>query len=557
MEANLALYRKWRPLTFDDVCGQDPVTTALRTQVQTGRLSHAYLFTGTRGTGKTTCAKILARAACCEHPVEGNPCNQCPSCRAALEGSALDITEIDAASNNGVDNIRSIREEAAFAPTQLSKRVYIIDEVHMLSTGAFNALLKTLEEPPSHVLFILATTELQKMPATILSRCQRYDFRRIGPEVIADRLGRIAAAEGIRLEPAAAQLLARLGDGSMRDAISLLDRTLSGGKSVTSQTVTDALGLCPADRVLALYEKILRSDAAGALGDFGESYAQGQDMVSLFDQLLTLIRDLYILKTTGRWDLLGTAGVDKNAMKQLAEQSGFPELEFFLRSVNDLLGRLNRTAIKRVDSELCLLRLCLRHGGMEAAPAPMAPVQPVIIQAPAPQPQPVPAPVPAEEDGPPPFTDDDLPPWDMEPGTPPAPAPQPAPQPAPVSRPAPAPAPAAPRRTQVEAPKAAPSALKAPFVQAVSPKVNTAVRTYLSYAEVTENNSILEVAVREESLVFIDKPAVREVFDNQARAMGFAGARIVKLGDKKPQEATKKLDALIDRAHKLGVDVEY
>jgi len=553
MEANLALYRKWRPLTFDDVYGQDPVTRALRTQVQGGRLSHAYLFTGTRGTGKTTCAKILARAACCEHPVDGNPCNRCPSCLASLEGSALDITEIDAASNNGVDNIRSIREEAAFAPTQLSKRVYIIDEVHMLSPGAFNALLKTLEEPPAHVLFILATTELQKMPATILSRCQRYDFRRIGPETIAARLNQIAAAEGISLEPAAADLLARLGDGSMRDAISLLDRTLSGSKTVTQLSVTEALGLCPADRVLDLYEKILRSDAAGALAAFADSYAQGQDMVSLFDQLLTLIRDLYILKTTGRWELLGTAGFDRDAMKTLAEQSGFPELEFFLQTVNDLLGRLTRTAIKRVDSELCLLRLCMRHGAAAPAPVPvsMAPQQPVIIQTPPPA---APAPAPVQEDGPPPFTDDDLPPWDLEPGTPPAPAPQPVqPAPAPASRPAPA----APKRTQVEASSAAPSALKAPFVQGVSPKVNTAVRTYLGYAEVYEKNGILEVAVREESMIFIDKPAVREVFDNQARAMGFQGARIVKLGDKKPQDTTKKLDALIDRAHKLGVDVEY
>ena len=232
MEQHLALYRKWRPLTFDDVFGQEHVTTALRNQVAAGRTSHAYLFTGTRGTGKTSCAKILARAVCCENPVNGSPCNQCAACRSILEDSALDVSEIDAASNNGVDNIRDIREEAAFSPTALTKRVYIIDEVHMLSAGAFNALLKTLEEPPEHVLFILATTEIHKVPATILSRCQRYDFRRIPPEIIAARLNQIASEEGFTLSSPAATLLARLGDGSMRDAISLLDRSVSADGNI-------------------------------------------------------------------------------------------------------------------------------------------------------------------------------------------------------------------------------------------------------------------------------------------------------------------------------------
>ncbi len=219
-----ALYRKWRPLSFDDVVGQQHITSALKAQTAAGRLSHAYLFTGTRGTGKTTCAKILARAANCLSPKNGDPCNQCESCRAALAESAVDITEIDAASNNGVDNIREIREEVNYSPAALKMRVYIIDEVHMLSAGAFNALLKTLEEPPEHALFILATTEIHKVPATILSRCQRYDFRRITPAAVADRLLYIAGQEGLTLEKDAALLLARLGDGSMRDAISLLDR---------------------------------------------------------------------------------------------------------------------------------------------------------------------------------------------------------------------------------------------------------------------------------------------------------------------------------------------
>ena len=218
-----ALYRKWRPQTFADVIGQQHITDTLRAQLQSGRLSHAYLFTGTRGTGKTTCAKILARAVNCEHPVNGDPCNECAACRGILDGSVLDVTEIDAASNNGVDNIRDLRDETRYTPAQVRKRVFIIDEVHMLSIGAFNALLKTLEEPPEHVLFILATTELHKVPATILSRCQRFDFRRIGAEDISRRLLDVAAGEGIALTEGAARLIARLADGAMRDALSMLD----------------------------------------------------------------------------------------------------------------------------------------------------------------------------------------------------------------------------------------------------------------------------------------------------------------------------------------------
>ena len=231
-----ALYRKWRPQTFADVIGQQHVTDTLRAQLQSGRLSHAYLFTGTRGTGKTTCAKILARAVNCEHPVNGDPCNECAACRGILDGSVLDVTEIDAASNNGVDNIRDLRDETRYTPAQVKKRVFIIDEVHMLSIGAFNALLKTLEEPPEHVLFILATTELHKVPATILSRCQRFDFRRIGAEDIARRLLDVAAGEGIELTEGAARLIARLADGAMRDALSMLDRAAAAG-AVDEETV--------------------------------------------------------------------------------------------------------------------------------------------------------------------------------------------------------------------------------------------------------------------------------------------------------------------------------
>ena len=251
-----ALYRKWRPQTFADVIGQQHVTDTLRAQLQSGRLSHAYLFTGTRGTGKTTCAKILARAVNCEHPVNGDPCNECAACRGILDGSVLDVTEIDAASNNGVDNIRDLRDETRYTPAQVKKRVFIIDEVHMLSTGAFNALLKTLEEPPEHVLFILATTELHKVPATILSRCQRFDFRRIGAEDIARRLLDVAAGEGIELTEGAARLIARLADGAMRDALSMLDRAAAAG-AVDEETVRLRSHLSQLDAMLT---------AGGAIG---------------------------------------------------------------------------------------------------------------------------------------------------------------------------------------------------------------------------------------------------------------------------------------------------
>ena len=237
-----ALYRKYRPKTFDDVVGQEHITETLKKQVETGRLSHAYLFIGTRGTGKTTCAKILAKAVNCEHPVNGNPCNQCAACRGIDDGSILDVVELDAASNNGVDNVRALRDEAVFSPANVRKRVYIIDEVHMLSTSAFNALLKILEEPPAHLMFILATTELHKVPATILSRCQRHSFKRIPVDTIAARLNYVAQQEHLNLQPDAAALLARMADGGMRDALTLLDQC-SGSDVITTETVISAMGL--------------------------------------------------------------------------------------------------------------------------------------------------------------------------------------------------------------------------------------------------------------------------------------------------------------------------
>jgi len=578
MEQHLALYRKWRPLTFEDVFGQDHVTAALRNQVSAGRTSHAYLFTGTRGTGKTTCAKILARAVCCEHPVNGSPCNTCAACRSILEDAALDVSEIDAASNNGVDNIRDIREEAAFSPTALKKRVYIIDEVHMLSAGAFNALLKTLEEPPEHVLFILATTEIHKVPATILSRCQRYDFRRIPPEIIAARLNQIAAEEGFALSSPAAALLARLGDGSMRDAISLLDRSVSADGNIDLERVTEALGVPSADTVVQVYQAITAGDGSRALELFTDCYLEGRDIVSLFDQLLSLLRDLYVLKATGRQEyLMSSSAADPKLLQSLANQADGATLEYFVSCVSDLLTRLTRTAIKRTDGEMCLLKMCLRHQSMDAKPVQLSAPAPVAVPAAAPA---APAAKPAapapvwDNDAPPPFSDADLPPWESD-----APVeqyvPQPAPEVAPARREAPAPAqapvrtaaPAAPVRSAAPA-SAGDEAVKEQFLTVAQSKVSGAVRTYLKLADMQAVDGVLHIACREESMIFMKKPAVQEVLNEAAAACGYRSAVIRKMGDPIPgggkasapaAEPAKPADPMADilaRARALGVEVK-
>ena len=578
MEQHLALYRKWRPLTFEDVFGQDHVTAALRNQVSAGRTSHAYLFTGTRGTGKTTCAKILARAVCCEHPVNGSPCNTCAACRSILEDAALDVSEIDAASNNGVDNIRDIREEAAFSPTALKKRVYIIDEVHMLSAGAFNALLKTLEEPPEHVLFILATTEIHKVPATILSRCQRYDFRRIPPEIIAARLNQIAAEEGFALSSPAAALLARLGDGSMRDAISLLDRSVSADGNIDLDRVTEALGVPSADTVVQVYQAITAGDGSRALELFTDCYLEGRDIVSLFDQLLSLLRDLYVLKATGRQEyLMSSSAADPKLLQSLANQADGATLEYFVSCVSDLLTRLTRTAIKRTDGEMCLLKMCLRHQSMDAKPVQLSAPAPVAVPAAAPA---APAAKPAapasvwDNDAPPPFSDADLPPWESD-----APVeqyvPQPAPEVAPARREAPAPAqapvrtaaPAAPVRSAAPA-SAGDEAVKEQFLTVAQSKVSGAVRTYLKLADMQAVDGVLHIACREESMIFMKKPAVQEVLNEAAAACGYRSAVIRKMGDPIPgggkasapaAEPAKPADPMADilaRARALGVEVK-
>lgn len=463
-----ALYRKYRPKTFDDVVGQEHITETLKKQVETGRLSHAYLFIGTRGTGKTTCAKILAKAVNCEHPVNGNPCNQCAACRGIDDGSILDVVELDAASNNGVDNVRALRDEAVFSPANVRKRVYIIDEVHMLSPSAFNALLKILEEPPAHLMFILATTELHKVPATILSRCQRHSFKRIPVDTIAARLNYVAEQEHLNLQPDAAALLARMADGGMRDALTLLDQC-SGSDVITTETVISAMGLAGNLRTAQLLQSIADGDTAETLERFRSLWQDGKDPAALLDELSMLQRDLLMqaVAPRGGRELL-SGGYDSETLRTLSGAFTPALLIANLQSIQDALTAMAAQPNPRIAAELCLIRLCrpelcddvptlcarvdkleqaVRSGDIPA-PTAAAPTKP----APAPRQESVPKPRPAQEARPKPEPKpvyDDVPPWEPppEPMAPPEerppwempPAPKPEPRPTPKAAPAPEP----------------------------------------------------------------------------------------------------------------------
>lgn len=431
-----ALYRKWRPQIFDDVVGQSHITQTLKKQVQTNRLSHAYLFTGTRGTGKTTCAKILAKAVNCESPVQGNPCGKCPACVGIDSGAILDVVELDAASNNGVDQIRALRDEAVYAPAAVRKRVYIVDEVHMLSTAAFNALLKILEEPPEHLMFILATTELHKVPATILSRCQRFSFKRILPADIQNRLQYIAQQEAIDLTPEGASLLARLADGALRDALSLLDQCAVSGRQVNRETVLDTLGLAGNLKTAHIMNAIAAGDTSAALTQLAQLYDDGKDVGAVLSELSALTRDLLIRKTASQGgEALMTGGYDQETMELLARKFPSQRLLQMLGLLQSTQAGLRTSANRRTDAELCLIQLCeveldqsltglsARIAQLEAKLAGALPVQPVAAPAPVPQAQPTPKPVtkpkPAPKPEPTPApVEDDLPPWDVEEPTP-------------------------------------------------------------------------------------------------------------------------------------------
>ena len=418
MSAYQALYRKYRPQTFDDVVGQMAVTQTLKTQLMKDQLSHAYLFTGSRGTGKTSCAKILAKAVNCLHPVDGNPCNVCEACRSIDSGACMDVLEIDAASNNGVDNVRDLRDDAVYLPSQVKKRVYIIDEVHMLSISAFNALLKIIEEPPEHLLFILATTELHKVPATILSRCQRFSFRRISQEDIAARLQYVAYQENIDLNDAAARTLARMADGGLRDGLSLLDQCASAtAGELNAERVYQCLGIAGEQKAAQMMGYIAAHDTKNTLSLFNRLYAEGKDLAALLDELICLCRDLLILKTAPAAGLTMLSGVaDEKEAANLAKAISDGELVRMINLLQQTLLGFTRSASRRVDTELCLVNLCqpelsldakalnarltrleeqLRTGAfVQAAPQKVAPAQPEDI---------------FDEELPPPPDDDDAP----------------------------------------------------------------------------------------------------------------------------------------------------
>lgn len=353
------LYRKWRPQVFADVVGQPQVTVTLQHELMAGRVAHAYLFTGSRGTGKTTCAKILAKAVNCLHPVNGDPCGECEICRGVESGSVMDVVEIDAASNNGVDNIRELREEAAFTPASARYRVYIIDEVHMLSQGAFNALLKTLEEPPAHVLFILATTEVHKLPATILSRCQRFDFHRIAPEDISDRLEYVAQQEEASLDREAGLLIARLADGAMRDALSLLDQCFGRSRQVTVEVVNETAGLAGREHLFQMAQSILDRDSPSALELVDRLYRESKDMARLCEELTGHFRGMMLLKTMkDAGSLLVMTREEEEKLAQQAKKAPLALILHVLSALQESLERMYRGGDRRVEMEMTLIRLC-------------------------------------------------------------------------------------------------------------------------------------------------------------------------------------------------------
>lgn len=359
-ESYQALYRKWRPMTFDDVVGQKHVSDTLKTGIATGRIAHAYLFSGTRGTGKTSTAKIFSRAVNCENPQNGEPCNACATCRGILDGSILDVYEMDAASNRGVENIRDIRDEVIYTPVGCTYKVYIIDEVHMLTTEAFNALLKTLEDPPKHALFILATTEPHKIPATVLSRCQRFDFRRIGVADIASRLGKIAKAEGIGATPDALELIAGLGDGSMRDALSLLDQCAAFGyDELTTKLVTEIVGIADPKALFTIADCILNGDTKQALLETDALLRQGKEVQNFLEELTMHFRSLLICKAAEDVaELLERTEEGASLYRAQAEEYSTEQILYAIEVLSESLARAKWMATPQVAAEVAIVKLC-------------------------------------------------------------------------------------------------------------------------------------------------------------------------------------------------------
>lgn len=591
-----ALYRKWRPQKFEDVVGQSHITQTLRTQVETGRLSHAYLFTGTRGTGKTTCAKILAKAVNCQNPNHGDPCNACPACRGIDDGSILDVVELDAASNNGVDQVRALRDEAVYAPAAVKKRVYIVDEVHMLSTAAFNALLKILEEPPEHLMFILATTELHKVPATILSRCQRFSFQRITAQDIQGRLSQVAKAEGIDLTDDGAALLARLADGALRDGLSLLDQCAASGGTVDRASVLEDLGLAGNLRTAHLMNHIRRGNTAQALEELAQLYGAGKGISAVLSELSTLTRDLLIQKTAPKGGAgLMAGGYDEETLFTLGKGFSAQRLIQMLRLLQDTQAGLRTSANQRTDAELCLIRLCdetldssneglsariARLEAMLANGVPAVPVQ-TVSQPQTLQPEPAARPVP--EPVPPAPQPVDEPPWDlpplpeepeevrrpqeMEPEEPPA-------RPQPVRQPRqPAPQPVSPARPVQQS---AGGASGGAFWQSLLPVLKTRMKpwAYMPYSDKAavagrlENDSVVVYAADAFTYKTVNKPELlRIVAQAASERLGRPVQAVARKGTAPPEAAEPAPGAsgpakqdpfqeLLQTGRALGVEID-
>ncbi|MBD5128605.1 MAG: DNA polymerase III subunit gamma/tau [Ruminococcaceae bacterium] len=602
----LALYRKYRPRTFDDVISQEHITTTLKNQILGGSTGHAYMFTGSRGTGKTTCAKIFAMAVNCLDPKDGSPCLECERCKEIMDGTTTDIVEMDAASNNGVDDVRQLRDEVAYTPVSCKYRVYIIDEAHNLSSQAFNALLKTLEEPPPHVKFILATTELHKIPATILSRCQRFEFRRVNIEDSAQRLLAVAEKEGVSLERGAAEFISRLSDGGMRDALSILDRCISADTNITSETVRACAGVADRKHLFALSEMIAQKDTAGCIRLLGELHKGSKDIALIVDELSGQFRDLMLYKTAPNDKELLTALPDEYA--EVARIADMYSLENILRCLTllqqcaDGIGKVKQ---RKTLAEMCFVRMCMgsdiRAESVETAvkapvsPKPVFEIKETPVEKPAlrpveemshterrtralleetvklaeaPVPQAVQAPnIPVEAPGapdippmsdisePPPFTDDDAPPLDDE-----------YPIPEPVSKPVPK----APEKAEQKVEKKVEEKSKTTEpAREVTPEeweaavakmadIDVALSAMLRGSTVRTNGGRLVIRSSNRMLVGnVKGDELTRVESEISEALGFA-ARISIEAEETEQSASGELTGIenfLNKARELGVEV--